>query len=122
MSRCSDGASPGARLPAGSAIQSPSTTTQRSWNASEETMSEEMFRKAYNTALSMLSAGQLTTLQDAQLAVTAVAQLLAPHYPGDTLDTERLIRDLEAALRIFQEDSSALVDDTGHLAWLSRRR
>jgi len=85
-------------------------------------MSDEMAANAYNMALSMLSAGNLTKPEDVQRAVGAVGQILAPHHPGESLDSGRLTRDLEAALSIFQEDSSALVDDSGHVPWLERRR
>jgi hypothetical protein len=85
-------------------------------------LADSLYTKAYNTALSMLSAGGLTTADDVERSVDAAAALLGPHHPDETLDRDQLLRDLEAALSIFQEDSAALLGEGRHVPWLDTRR
>lgn len=79
-------------------------------------------RKAYEMALSMLSVGGLNTAADVERAVSAVEAVLAPSGDGQAFDRELLVRKLQNALDIFQAESTALVDDQGHVDWLDSRR
>lgn len=84
-------------------------------------MDEQFDELAFRTALSMLSTGGLTTQADLERAADAAINFVA-HDNVDAVDRDQLVRQLQAALDIYQPDSIALTDDSNHAAWLDSRR
>lgn len=76
---------------------------------------------AYSMALSIVSATHVTT-PDAIRDAAETAAGVVERTRGGSVDLELLIRQLEAALNVFQPESVALVDDEGHSPWLDDAR
>ena len=84
-------------------------------------MAEDLTTAVYNTALSMLTTGGVSTQEDVERAIELSIDFLARNRPDD-VDREQVLRQIQAALDIYQPESLELADKTGHVVWLTEER
>ena len=82
---------------------------------------EEIQAMAYSTALSIVSATRVTTSNTIRDAAQTSAGVVERAH-GRHVDVASLIRQLEAALNVFQPESLVLVDNEGHAPWIEGAR
>src|SRR5437899_6923547 len=79
------------------------------------------YAQARNIVLNMIET-PLASKEQLREAITATVELLRRRQPEVTVDEERLYRDLEAAVDVYQPESISLENNAGHLPWLTPDR
>lgn len=72
--------------------------------------------------LQLLSSGGVVAPEQIRSTLDDVLAMLRARDPAAEFDVERLYRELEATLNIFQAESVSVDDEAGHLDWLPSRR
>src|SRR5439155_11761791 len=76
------------------------------------------YAQARNIVLNMIET-PLASKEQLREAIAATVELLRRRQPEVTVDEERLYRDLEAAVDVYQPESISLENNAGHLPWLT---
>ncbi len=72
--------------------------------------------------LQLLPTTELAAPEQIRTAIDDVLGMLRVRHPDHDFDAERLYRELEATITIFQPEAMSLDDPSGHLDWLPTRR
>ncbi|WP_033821916.1 Z1 domain-containing protein [Kitasatospora sp. MBT63] len=80
------------------------------------TTPDDTFAMARRLALAMLPVDRQATPDEVTTAVNMVMSIIAAQ--GKALDREQFTRDIQEMVAVYQDSSSGLRDDTGHVVWL----
>lgn len=68
-----------------------------------------------------VASGNPITTETLRQWVQSTADFVLSQYPGDPIDTDQLIRDIEADYNVHVGSWNSLSDDTNHVPWLEER-
>ena len=81
------------------------------------------YEMARSIALNLLALGNPPNESGVRAAAENAVRAISEHAPGHVIDTESLVRELEANLNVIVGQASVLIDDTrGHIPWLAEKR
>lgn len=83
---------------------------------------DQLHDQAKLFVLQLLPTTGVVTPDQIQVALDDVLAMLRHRHPDENFDDQRLHRELEATLNIFQPEPLSLDDTSGHLDWLPTRR